>query len=557
MKNRQFVLFTFLLLLMFPGHTIAGTADYVLPTVIDESYNIRALVPGASLYGGINGLAFDSLDRLYVGSVAGATIFTVDTNTGKSDVILGVPYGGADDIVFGPDGRMYWTVFFLGKIMAMGADGNIVTLADGLPGANALDFNDKGELYATQVFFDDVLWQIDISGKMKNRKVAEGLGGLNGFEFGKDGYIYGPLWFKHQVVKVDPATGKVVKVVADGFDTPCAVNFDSKGNLYALDTGTGEIFRIDIATGKKTKVAVQKPHLDNLAIDSKDRIYITNMNENGIYEVDVKTGKIRTVTKDKLVFPQGVAVSTDDKGDTLYVADNFAYKKVDGFTGEVEVPENGSKFVYTTSISDDGKHVVMSGWTDNKILVFDAKTDAIEYTITDIPMVTDTQMLADGSILALEGVAGKLIRIYDHDVKKSKVIATGLDNPTYMASAGAGSSIVYVTEFGSGKITAIDYSTGKKKTVAAGFLGAEGLALRPDGHLLVLDSVAKSLVDINPTTGKSTTIVVNLPVGWKGAAVGGPAASPFSDVAVSENGTIYVASPMANTIYKIFKKIDH
>ncbi len=551
---KKVMLALFLCFFLFVTVVPACASDYVLPTVVDKNYGIRPLVSGANLYGGTNGLAFDSSDRLYVGSVAGVSIFNVDTNTGKSSVYLGAPNGGADDIVFGPDGRMYWTAFFLGKVMAMNPDGTIVTLADNVPGANALDFNAKGELYATQVFFGDALWKIDTTGNMDNKKIAEGLGGLNGFDFGSDGYIYGPLWFKHQVVKVDPQTGTITKVVADGFNTPCAVNFDSQGNLYALDTGTGEIFNIDAATGNKTVVAVQDAHLDNLAFDSNDRMYITNMNYNGVYEVDVKTGKIRTVTADKLCYPQGIAVSTDKSGDTLYIADNFAYKKVDGFTGEVACPDNGARFVYTSSISEDGNHVVMSGWSDNWIQVYDKATDKLEYKITGIPKPTGCYMLADQSLLVLEGVSGRLIQITNQDYTKAKVIAAGMDNPTFMAPSGSGDPFVYVTEYSSGKVTRVNYETGEKKLVCSSLKGPEGIAVNTDGHLLVVDSVLKSLIDINPSTGATKTIVENLPIGLKGASVGGPAASPLSSVAVSSAGTIYITSPMANDIFKVYKK---
>ena len=142
---------------------------------------------------------------------------------------------------------------------------------------------------------------------------------------------------------MDVDTGDYM-VVADGIRTPAAVKFDSKGNLYALDTATGEVLRIDVSNGEKTVVARLDPHLDNFAFDSKDRMFVTNMNVNGIYQVDSKTGKVRTVTEAKLVFPQGIAAANGPDGDTLYVADNFAYKTVDAFTGKIAVPANGSAF---------------------------------------------------------------------------------------------------------------------------------------------------------------------------------------------------------------------
>ena len=102
------------------------------------------------------------------------------------------------------------------------------------------------------------------------------MGGLNGFEFGPDDKLYGPLWFKGQVAKVDVDKAELT-VVADGFKIPAAVNFDSKGNLFVVDTALGQLVRVDPKSGAKKMVAQLKPSLDNLAIDDKDRIFVSNM----------------------------------------------------------------------------------------------------------------------------------------------------------------------------------------------------------------------------------------------------------------------------------------
>ncbi len=91
------------------------------------------------------------------------------------------------------------------------------------------------------------------------------------FEFGADDKLYGPLWFKGQVVRVDVDAGSL-SVVADGFKVPAAVNFDSKGNLWVVDTALGQLVRVDPKTGAKKMVAQLKPALDNLAIDANDRL---------------------------------------------------------------------------------------------------------------------------------------------------------------------------------------------------------------------------------------------------------------------------------------------
>src|SRR5260370_4687204 len=132
-------------------------------------------------------------------------------------------------------------------------------------------------------------------------------------------------------VEVDKAE---LRGAADGFKIPAAVNFDSKGNLWVVDTALGQLVRVDPKTGAKKMVAQLKPSLDNLAIDDKDRIYVSNMADNGIQEVDAETGAAKQVIIVKLTLPGGIGVVSDGLKATIYVADVFAYRTVDGATGE-------------------------------------------------------------------------------------------------------------------------------------------------------------------------------------------------------------------------------
>jgi sugar lactone lactonase YvrE len=201
----------------------------------------------------------------------------------------------------------------LGKVFARGADGKILTLAENLPGANAIARSQDGRVFFTQVFMGDALWELDLSGRMNNRKITEKLGGLNAFSVHSDGYIYGPRWFKGNVVKVDVTTGQAT-VVADGFKVPAAAKFDSQGNLFVIDNKSGELVQVDIRTGKKKIIATLVPHLDNLAIDAQDRIFISTNGDGSIFEVDVKTGKVRTVVNGHLACPRGSRSGTAPKG---------------------------------------------------------------------------------------------------------------------------------------------------------------------------------------------------------------------------------------------------
>ena len=58
-----------------------------------------------------------------------------------------------------------------------------------------------------------------MSGAAAPRLIVKDMGGFNGFEVGPDGMLYGPLWFKGQVVKIDPANGAITVINSD-FKTP-------------------------------------------------------------------------------------------------------------------------------------------------------------------------------------------------------------------------------------------------------------------------------------------------------------------------------------------------
>ncbi len=260
-----------------------------------QTYEVIPLVPGSAFHG-VHGLGIDKAGRLFAGSVAGAALYEVDRNNGTAKIAIPSPEGMADDIAFAPDGTMAWTGFLTGDLYARKGDGPIKKLASGLPGINSLAYRNDGRLYATQVFLGDALYEIDVEGVKPPRMIMEKMGGLNGFEFGPDDKLYGPLWFKGQVAKVDVDKAELT-VVADGFKIPAAVNFDSKGNLWVVDTALGQLVR-----------------------------------------VDPKTGAAKQVISGKLALPGGIGAVSGGTKDTIYVADVFAYRTVDGATGEVSEP---------------------------------------------------------------------------------------------------------------------------------------------------------------------------------------------------------------------------
>jgi sugar lactone lactonase YvrE len=517
-----------------------------------QTHEVTRLVPGSAFHG-VHGLGIDKSGRLFAGSVAGAALYEVDRTNGTAKIAIPSPEGMADDIAFAPDGTMAWTAFLTGDLYSRKDDGPVKKLASGLPGINSLAFRKDGRLYATQVFLGDALYEIDVEGNKPPRKIMEKMGGLNGFEFGPDDKLYGPLWFKGQVARVDVDKAEL-SVVADGFKIPAAVNFDSKGNLFVVDTALGQLVRVDPKTGARKMVAQLKPSLDNLAIDDKDRIFVSNMADNGIQEVDPATGSARQVIIGKLALPGGIGVVSDGGKDTIHVADVFAYRTVDGATGEVSEPArmhaDGVTLEYPMSATANGDDVLLSSWFTGTVQLIDRKTGKTKEMLHGFKAPHDAVKLGDGSILVNEFGSKSLVRASGEHGKDRTVVVGNLEGPVGLAAGSGGA--VYLTEAVAGQVSKVG-ANGERTVIAKDLKMPEGIALAPDGKLIVAEVGAKRLVSIDPASGSVTEIAGNLPIGLPAAPGGLPSNIP-TGVGVGATGVIYFSSDIENAIYKVVRK---
>src|SRR5882672_7039322 len=223
-----------------------------------KEYNQQFLVPG-SWFHGVHGLAFNKDDQLFAGSVVGQTLYRVQVDSGEVDRVIDPPMGMADDIAFADDGTMAWTAFLLGKVYIRKPNGKTIEVANGMSGPNSLAFGKDGRLFVSEVFLGDALYEIDLKNvdkpdfkpfpRTELRRIAEKMGGLNGFEIHKDdGFLYGPLWFKGQIVKINLETG-AIEVIAEGFKIPAAANIDpqNRDNVYVVDTSRATPRRLALA----------------------------------------------------------------------------------------------------------------------------------------------------------------------------------------------------------------------------------------------------------------------------------------------------------------------
>jgi sugar lactone lactonase YvrE len=505
----------------------------------------EALVAPSS-FTGVHGLAIDKQGRLLAGSVVGNAIWQVDRQTGAASILVGGPEGQADDIAIGANGEMAWTNYLAGVIRYRENDSAPMrVLAKDLPGINSLDFDRRnGKLYASQVFLGDALWEIDVAGLKPPRLIAKDMGGFNGFEVGPDGMLYGPLWFKRSVVRIDPANG-ALSVINASFETPAAANLDGKGNVWVVDTATGELAKVALDTGRKTSVAQLATALDNLAIAPDGTVYVSNMADNSIQAINPDSGAVRTLTSGKLAVPGGIKLD----GDTLWVPDVFALRKVDIRTGAVQDIKRmqSSDLDYPFAVGLSTRKMALASWFTGTVQVIDRATMATDTMLHGFKAPYDALPLEDGSLLVAELATGSIVSASGADYKTRKPLVSGLAGPVQMVLGQDG--MLYVTE-AAGNVQRIKLSDGSKTLAAADLALPEGLAFTPWGTLIVAETAARRLTEIDLVSQQRRVVAENLPIGLSGGP-GMPPPYVVTGVAVGADGSVYFSADRNNAVYRI------
>lgn len=506
---------------------------------------------GPSPFHGLHGLAVEEDGTILAGSVVGQAIYAVNPATGEVTERMGPPNGMADDIAFGPNGEMAWTGYLTGKVFVQPKGGEPKMVSSGLPGSNSLAFTKEGRLYFTQVFLGDALYEADPAGVAPVRLIRKDLGGFNGFEVGPDGMLYGPLWFKNAIVKIDPATGADT-VVADGFQIPAAANFGPDGNLYAIDTKTGEVKRIDMKNKAVTVIATLAPALDNLAIAKDGTIYVSNMADATIYAVNPADGAVRTVVKGPLATPTDLVITDGPEGEKLHVADVFAYRVIDTATKAITDPLRmyRDETENQLGIGAGKTKVLITSWAAGMVQAVDRATGAavIHHGFT---APTDALELSDGRIIALEAATGTIRPVTDA-ATPGEPIVSGLNFPVAMVEAADGK--LWVTETNpqaKGTLSSVDLATGEVTRVLEGLEGPEGVDVGADGKVYLAEAGVGRVIAYDPKDKSTTVLAEGLKTGLV-SAEGTLPAYTTTGVAVSrKDGSVYVSSDITNAIYKL------
>jgi sugar lactone lactonase YvrE len=518
------------------------------PVEAPAEHSVRVLATGAAI-SGANGIHFGPDGLLYVASVLGSELVVLDPDSGEVKRRIAEGVDSPDDVAFHSDGTVYWTSILTGEVAGLRPDGSRVRAAQLTPGSNPITFSPDDRLFVSQCFFDDKLYEVDPAGVEAPRLISDELGphcGLNGMDWGPDDRLYGPRWFRGEVVSFD-VDSLEMRTEADGFKVPAAVKFDSKGRLHVLDTAEGAVVRVD--GDERQVVASFEPGLDNLAFDENDRLFVSSFVDGSVARVE-PDGSNTLIAPAGLAHPGGVTLRQGDRGREVVVADLQSVRGFDADTGESTfvhrnvfgVSEMGS----ATNISMDGANMILTSWLDGTVKIWDP--EAASLVASHGPLAQPVSALRyEGRIVVAEHGSGRVIALGSEGAEAA-VIASNLPAPTGLAVSEGD---LFVSDRARGEVLRIargGVALQPPEVVATGLSSPEGLAIGPRG-LVVVEGDSGRILEIDP--GGESRVIASIEGGSPPPSDQQPPSMVFNGIAVGDDGAVFATGEARRILYRI------
>lgn len=505
------------------------------------------------------GLRFGPDGNLYVCTAAGLAV--LDVTQGQLVDMIGPERGVLvpEDVIFGPDGSMYWAAMFVGDLGRRAPDGTVTTQMIG-PGVNSLAFDAAGRLFVTEPWITDTLYLVDPTLQQPPQLLAQGLGGLKNMEFGPDGMMYGALMWQGRVVRIDVGTTPVtVETVAEGIPGPFTARFGPDGMLYVVERTGFTVQRMDPTTGVHSTYASLPFGPDNIAFAPTGAMFVSSYSD-GTVAVVLPDGSVQTVVPGGLTLPSGVAVRQRADGESVFVGNLFALREYDGATGAELGVERFRfppvSFGGAVSVAAAGENLVLTNFFppgQGRVQVWDPVAAEVVLDVPGIAVPVNAIPFGDDLVVVDLGMGEGQARVLRVAAGGTTVLADINDNVVVPLGLASRDDDLWVGDWYTGMIwqlIADGQELPQPVPAASGLSGPEGMAVDRDGSLLVVEGTAGRVSRIRLETGAVTPVVSGLQLSLVGAGM----LPPFglvNGIAVGSSGAVYLAGDLGNLLYKL------
>ena len=265
-----------------------------------------AWVPGATLYARVGALVATGLHQvdnpvfgpdgaLYVtysgsrGQQASVSIFRIPANGGAREPFV---HGlvNPTSMVMGPDGRLYVSSRFEGRVYRVFDDGHYEVMASGLGVACGLAFDAEGALYVGDR--SGTIFRIHPSGRTETFATVPSSVAAFHLAMSPDGslYVSAPTLASYDSVRRISANG-AVETLETPFGRPQGLAFDASGTLHVVEALAGASGVFAVRPGAPPELIVAGAGLVGLAFGPGGQLAVTSNESVYSFPADAAAGR--------------------------------------------------------------------------------------------------------------------------------------------------------------------------------------------------------------------------------------------------------------------------
>jgi sugar lactone lactonase YvrE len=397
---------------------------------------------------------------------------------------------GANGMRFGPDGRLYVAQAFGSQVSAIdtatGQVSIISPVGGPIVGPDDLAFDSKGTLFVTEVMSERVCAR---SPNGDVRIIADHVTGANGITVHQDRIFMDECRPGGRLFELF-ADGRAPRMLADNLPLPNALQLGPDGNLYFPVIGANEIWRVPVGGGRPERFVADLAVPTAVKLDSKGALLSTQGRTGEILRFDLQS-RNKTVIATVRPGIDNFALTADDR---LFVS-HF----VDGGVAEIMRDGRERRLVEPGFCGPSGLAVASDGvlYAADGISMAAVAPDGSQRRVGMLfdghfPGFVRGLGAASGGMLVVTTSAGEVTSYHPvtHEMTEH---AKGLNELYGVAVAPNGALVV--AEGGEGRVLVI--SGTEVKVAARGLARPTGIATAPDGSCYVAEAGKGRIVHVN------------------------------------------------------------